>query len=263
MLGNGWGVQNTVDFHGVPFVSPVIDALREFDLIDRGMDPQSALDWCHNNGYANSGVWVPSSNVVGFPQEYMGLLAGSLWRPSIRRVDGAKMQVNGAKITMRSLAGLWVGACVLGGVAQAQAQTQTGYVEGAHRHFSGNVTTQSYGARRGRRDGLGATPGVRRCGSHPGHRAGDARRERAADRRRPDCRARRQYRHHERAVDETAGVRYPLTMGTKVQPYVLGGAGIARITKDVHFTVAGTDVTSNLTQYGVTLGLISRGRPTI
>jgi hypothetical protein len=83
VLGNGWGVQNTVDFHGVPFVSPVIDALREFDLIDRGMDPQSALDWCHNNGYANSGVWVPSSNVVGFPQEYMGLLAGS-WFMAIR-----------------------------------------------------------------------------------------------------------------------------------------------------------------------------------
>ena len=60
-------MQNATDFNGVPFVSPVIDALREFDLIDRGMDPQSALDWCHNNGYANSGVWVPSAAVVGFP----------------------------------------------------------------------------------------------------------------------------------------------------------------------------------------------------
>ncbi len=39
ILGNGWQVQTIPDFTGVPFTSPLIDALREFDLLDRGMDP--------------------------------------------------------------------------------------------------------------------------------------------------------------------------------------------------------------------------------
>jgi opacity protein-like surface antigen len=53
----------------------------------------------------------------------------------------------------------------------------------------------------------------------------------------------------------TAGVKYlvPVT-GTKLQPYVMGGIGIAKVKQDVRFTVNGTDVTAGLTQLGVQLG---------
>jgi opacity protein-like surface antigen len=52
-----------------------------------------------------------------------------------------------------------------------------------------------------------------------------------------------------------AGVRYliPVT-GTKLQPYVMGGIGIAKVKQDVKFTVGGTDVTAGLQQFGVQLG---------
>jgi len=52
-----------------------------------------------------------------------------------------------------------------------------------------------------------------------------------------------------------AGLRYPVrTRGGKVEPYVLGGAGIAQVTRDVVFSVGGSDVTNNMAQYGVVLG---------
>jgi hypothetical protein len=47
--------------------------------------------------------------------------------------------------------------------------------------------------------------------------------------------------------------RFPLSSG-KFEPYLVGGGGVARVTKDVTFTVAGTDVTNSLSQFGVVLG---------
>lgn len=158
---------------------------------------------------------------------------------------------------MRFLAGLCVGACALGGVAQAQAQTQTAtaYVEGVAQSAFGNVTTQSYGVEAGvtvwgplqvyvdagrTLDIAPATLGASAqtiAGALIAAQGGTV----GSSVKEPSTFA-------------TAGVRYPLTMGTRLQPYVLGGAGIARVTKDVHFTVGGTDVTSNLLQYGVVLG---------
>jgi len=51
------------------------------------------------------------------------------------------------------------------------------------------------------------------------------------------------------------GVKYviPIT-ASRLQPYVMGGVGFAKVTKDVTFTVGGTDVTSQLTTLGVQLG---------
>ena len=72
-LGNNWPVTTFTSFNGVVFLSPPLETLEEFDLIDRGMDPQAAIDWMHANGYFNDGVWSPSNNVVGFPFEYMFL----------------------------------------------------------------------------------------------------------------------------------------------------------------------------------------------
>jgi opacity protein-like surface antigen len=50
------------------------------------------------------------------------------------------------------------------------------------------------------------------------------------------------------------GARYLFDTGTKVRPYALAGFGIARVERDVTFSVAGADVTSTLSQYGVVLG---------
>ena len=76
MMGNGWDVQNMVSFSGVAFVSPQIDMLQLFDLIDRGFDPQGAIDWMHGNGYPTGGAYFPSIAVIGFPYEYMALIGG-------------------------------------------------------------------------------------------------------------------------------------------------------------------------------------------
>src|SRR5471030_2679309 len=40
-MGDGWGIGNPISFTGVVFVSPQIDQLQVFDLLDRGLDPQS------------------------------------------------------------------------------------------------------------------------------------------------------------------------------------------------------------------------------
>jgi hypothetical protein len=76
-LGGGWDIKNLIDFMGHPFTNPVPDALRVFDLLDRGMDPQSAINWMNSNGYYTVAAWYPVPLVVGFPQEYMGLVNGS------------------------------------------------------------------------------------------------------------------------------------------------------------------------------------------
>jgi opacity protein-like surface antigen len=42
--------------------------------------------------------------------------------------------------------------------------------------------------------------------------------------------------------------------GSKVEPYVLAGAGIAKVKQDATFTIGGTDVTSTLQQFNTQLG---------
>jgi hypothetical protein len=76
VLGDNWDPQTLVDHDGLVFQSPLIVELREFDLIDRGMDPQAAIDWMNQHGYPNEGLWVPSVQVVGYPAEYMALVSG-------------------------------------------------------------------------------------------------------------------------------------------------------------------------------------------
>jgi hypothetical protein len=50
------------------------------------------------------------------------------------------------------------------------------------------------------------------------------------------------------------GFRFVLTKQGRVRPYVTAGAGVARVSLQPKFTLAGSDVTANLTQYGITLG---------
>ena len=58
------------------------------------------------------------------------------------------------------------------------------------------------------------------------------------------------------------GIRYIFPVTSVLQPYVLGGGGAARIKKDAKFLVSGSDITSNLDQFGVVLGTDLSGSET-
>jgi hypothetical protein len=80
VMGDNWNVQTL--YHAptrTTFVSPTIEELRLFDLMDRGMDPQSAINWMNANGYPTSAAYYPSIRVIGVPFEYMALSAIGRW----------------------------------------------------------------------------------------------------------------------------------------------------------------------------------------
>jgi hypothetical protein len=81
--GNGWDAQRLISFNGVSFDSPTLDELRLFDLLDRGLDPQSAIDWLNGHGYGTAAVWYTSVQAIGFPYQYMALINGS-WQLVLR-----------------------------------------------------------------------------------------------------------------------------------------------------------------------------------
>jgi hypothetical protein len=75
-LGNGWNVATLVSFDGVQFLSPTLDELQVFDCMDRGMQPQQAIDWMHGHGYPTPAAWFPDIAVIGFAHQYMALISG-------------------------------------------------------------------------------------------------------------------------------------------------------------------------------------------
>ena len=76
VIGDNWNTQTLTAYSGVSFVSPTLEELRVFDLLDRGFDPQGALDWLNGNGYPTSAAYYPAVNVIGFPSEYMAFING-------------------------------------------------------------------------------------------------------------------------------------------------------------------------------------------
>ena len=76
VLGDFWNVETIVSFDGVPFLNPPVDAVRLFDLLDRGFDPQGAIDWMNSNGYPTGAAWYPGPAVIGIPHEYMAYING-------------------------------------------------------------------------------------------------------------------------------------------------------------------------------------------
>jgi hypothetical protein len=82
-LGANWDVATVVSFDGVRHTKPTLEELQAYDLIDRGMDPGSALAWMNANGYGTTGVWYPDVQVIGFPFEYIALVNGA-WQLVIR-----------------------------------------------------------------------------------------------------------------------------------------------------------------------------------
>ena len=82
-LGGGWEVRTIRDFLGQLVPSPTIEQLRVFDLLDRGMDPDSAIAWMNANGYFTTALYYPSVLSIGFQSHYMTYLSGA-WALVVR-----------------------------------------------------------------------------------------------------------------------------------------------------------------------------------
>jgi hypothetical protein len=76
-MGNFWNVEYVTSFDGVRFLNPPLDQVQVFDLLDRGLDPQAAIDWMNSHGYRTAAAYYPAVQVIGFQFEYMALIAGS------------------------------------------------------------------------------------------------------------------------------------------------------------------------------------------
>jgi hypothetical protein len=75
-MGANWDVQTFRSFDGVTFVSPPLEELQLFDLMDRGFDPDAAIVWMRTNGYPTTASYYPAVAVIGFPFEYLALVNG-------------------------------------------------------------------------------------------------------------------------------------------------------------------------------------------
>ncbi len=76
-MGSFWSVEYLTSYNGVTFLNPPLDALQVFDMLDRGMDPQSAINWMNSNGYPTQAAYYPAVQVIGFSYEYMALVNGA------------------------------------------------------------------------------------------------------------------------------------------------------------------------------------------
>jgi len=76
ILGSFWNVEKLTSFDGVVFLSPELEELQIFDLLDRGLDPQGAIDWMRSHGYSTVAAFYASVSVIGFKHEYMALING-------------------------------------------------------------------------------------------------------------------------------------------------------------------------------------------
>ncbi len=172
---------------------------------------------------------------------------------------------------MKSFLALVVGAMALGGVAQAQTPAPAssgpfkGYIEGVAQAAFGNVTSQSYGAEAGYKlkpnilvflEG-GLTRNVATSTtSTAAKQIADYLSGIAAQ---PNV----SYSVKQPVGFGDIGIRYVLPMDLgKLTPYVVGAAGIARVKQDVIFRINGTDVTTTMQNYGVTLGSDLAGQET-
>jgi hypothetical protein len=83
VLGPGWDVRTLASFDGVTHLVPTLDELRVLDLLDRGMDPASAINWLKGAGYATDAAYYSNVQAIGFPYEYMAYVNGG-WELVVR-----------------------------------------------------------------------------------------------------------------------------------------------------------------------------------
>ena len=142
-------------------------------------------------------------------------------------------------------------AMALAGAASAQ----TGYVEGVAQSAFGNVTSQSFGVEGGftvapRLVVFGEFGRVRDTAPSEVGVAAQA----IAGYLTAVQSASVSYPVRQPVTFGVAGLAYLIPYDAAIHPYVLAGFGVARYTRDVSFTVGGTDVTSTIGDYGVVLG---------
>jgi opacity protein-like surface antigen len=151
----------------------------------------------------------------------------------------------------------------LAGAAQAQSLVDTkGYAEGFAQSAFGNVTSQSYGGE----VGVALTSVIQVYGEFayvkdtaPSSLAANAQQI-------VNYLAQTEtnvgYHAEQPATMGGGGLRFRFGGTVKAEPYLLIGLGVAKVEKKVSFTINGTDVTSNLPQYGVVLGTDLSGTET-
>ncbi len=136
----------------------------------------------------------------------------------------------------------------------AAAEPDRGYMEAVAQSAFGNVTSQSIGAE----IGVTVRPSLQVFGSFGKVRdvatteIGASAQIIALDlaRLQPGAVS---YSVKEPVTFFVGGVRYRIPSTMMLKPYILGGVGVATVTKDVKFLIGGADTTSSLAQY-VTVG---------
>jgi opacity protein-like surface antigen len=148
-----------------------------------------------------------------------------------------------------------LGTLALGGVAHAQSSAPSkGYVEAVAQSAFGNVTSQSFGGE----FGVTVLPSVQLfLDVGQVHNVATAEISTAAVTIAgylSQAQTNVDYRIKQPVTFGLAGVKLNVPVTGKLQPYVMAGGGVAKVKQDVAFSVGGTDVTGNLTPYGVVLG---------
>jgi opacity protein-like surface antigen len=152
-----------------------------------------------------------------------------------------------------------IAAFAIAGVNAAEAQTAgdpgKGYAEIVAQSAFGNVTSQNYGAE----FGFTVTPSIQ-VFAEIGHTLNVATSQISSDAQAiasylAQTQSNVGYSVKQPLTFGVGGIRYLLPLsGSKLLPYVSAGFGVAKVSNDVTFSIAGSDVTSNLAQYGVVLG---------
>jgi opacity protein-like surface antigen len=141
----------------------------------------------------------------------------------------------------------------LAGAARAQSLSR-GYVEGIAQSTFGGVTSQGYGAE----FGVNISPNIQVFGEFM--RVNDTSTSTLTSSAQLIANALAQtqpnvgYHAEQPATFGAGGVRFLFATNSSLEPYVLIGGGVAKVDKNVSYTINGSDVTSNLSQYGVVLG---------
>ena len=82
-MSSGWEVEDRFSYDGQAFRNPPIEALRLFDLMDRGLEPDAAVNWLSANGYPSTGQYYASVDVIGIPHVYLARIGGA-WELVLR-----------------------------------------------------------------------------------------------------------------------------------------------------------------------------------
>jgi opacity protein-like surface antigen len=146
----------------------------------------------------------------------------------------------------------------LSGVASAQttSEDETGYVQFVGQSAFGNVTSQSFGAEGGvkLKPNLSVFAEFGRVRDSAPSSIGPAAQVIASYLGATQS-GKVQFSVRQPIFFGDIGIKYSFALtNEKLHPYVMAGGGMARVQRDVKFTIDGNDVTDKLGNYGVTLG---------